>query len=74
MFPKLNLHDREVRKKQHIADHDSVSFKMDHFDRRFGINHFISSSDFMGVSGCEHLISPKWDYIDIECDVVGKAT
>jgi hypothetical protein len=74
MHKKLNLHDREVRKRHTISNHDAVSYKFDLFDRRFGISHTVNDSTFSGVSGCEHMISAKFDYIDMESIYVNKAT
>jgi hypothetical protein len=73
MFPKLNLNDREIYRKHTIAHHDSISFMYDHFDRRFGINHYIDGNEFFGVSGHESLVSKKHDLIDMERYNAGKA-
>jgi len=73
MFNKLNLCDRELLKKQSIAHHDGVSFMFDAFDRRFGINHFVSKSAF-GVSGLEYFVSGKNELVDGDSYNVGKAT
>ena len=75
MFPKLNMHERQVYRKYRVAVHDEVSFYNDHFDRWYGINSYKNGDqEFFGISFLDYMVSEKSQDVDKEAQYVGKAT
>jgi hypothetical protein len=76
MFPKMSFHDRELHTKYRMSTNELVSFRFDHFDRRYGVDYTVGRGHqrASGVSAMERLICKKYNYVDYECEYVAKAT